>query len=537
MNEMKLTGESKNIVLENINRLKEIFPDVFNEDKIDFDKLKLDLGEYIDDSHEKYNFTWPGKSQAIRESQKQSTGTLRPCKKESKNWDTTKNLYIEGDNLEVLKLLQKSYYNKIKCIYIDPPYNTGNDLIYNDKYEDNLEHYLELTGQLDNSIKLSTNTESNGKYHSNWLNMLYVRLKLVKNLLKKEGIIFISIDDKELNNLKKICDEIFGEINFITQLSWFKSYGKNESHFFSNNMEYILVYAKNLESLNSNEKNYFYTTKEGYDEVNSLLKKLIEKGYSVEETEKEIRTFYKNHPSYKGIKAYNKLDENYKLWTSVSMEKPKDPCYFYDIIHPITNKPCKKPKKGWRMPENTMKELLNKNLIIFGEDETKTPRRKYFLEDMKYETPKNFISNSNQGGNEILKIFDNEHVFDYPKPISLISYLLEISNISNCYILDFFSGSATTAHSVMKLNSEDNGNRKFIMVQLPEITDKKSKAYKEGYVNICEIGKERIRRVGDKIVEESRNNDLDIGFKVFKLDSSNLEKWDPDYNNLQQSLT
>ena len=250
LEEIKLTGESKDIVSENISKLREIFPDIFSEDKIDFDKLKADLGEYIDDSHEKYNFTWPGKTQAIKESQKQSTGTLRPCKEESEHWDKTQNMYIEGDNLEVLKLLQKSYYNRIKCIYIDPPYNTGKDFIYSDNYQDNLENYLKVSGQLKESeegnigIKLSTNTETAGRYHSNWLNMMYPRLKLSRNLLTDDGVIFISIDDHEVTHLRNICDEIFGEENFVAQLIWEQG-RKSMAAQIAVNHEYCLVYCKN----------------------------------------------------------------------------------------------------------------------------------------------------------------------------------------------------------------------------------------------------------------------------------------------------
>ena len=261
---MKLTGESKDIVLDNILKLKEIFPDVFNEDKIDFDKLKLDLGEYIDNSHEKYNFTWPGKSQAIRESQKQSIGTLRPSREDSKNWEDTQNLYIEGDNLEVLKLLQKSYYNKIKCIYIDPPYNTGKDFVYSDDYKDNLDNYLKISGQIsdfaedNDSLKrmvLSTNSESAGRYHSNWLNMMYPRLKLARNLLTNDGVIFISIDDNEEFNLKKLCDEIFGESNYICNfVRKNKSGSGHDSKNIAIEFDYILCYAKNIEEVKINQE-------------------------------------------------------------------------------------------------------------------------------------------------------------------------------------------------------------------------------------------------------------------------------------------
>ena len=280
MEEIKLTGESKDIVSENISKLREIFPDIFSEDKIDFDKLKADLGEYIDDSHEKYNFTWPGKTQAIKESQKQSTGTLRPCKEESEHWDKTQNMYIEGDNLEVLKLLQKSYYNRIKCIYIDPPYNTGKDFIYSDNYQDNLENYLKVSGQLKESeegnigIKLSTNTETAGRYHSNWLNMMYPRLKLSRNLLTDDGVIFISIDDHEVTHLRNICDEIFGEENFVAQLIWEQG-RKSMAAQIAVNHEYCLVYCKNRKiNMELSDDNDWKIKKDGLNSIYAEYDKL-----------------------------------------------------------------------------------------------------------------------------------------------------------------------------------------------------------------------------------------------------------------------
>ena len=352
--------------------------------------------------------------------------------------------------------------------------------------------------------------------------MMYPRIKLARNLLNDEGILFISIDENEVHNLKKICDEIFGEACFISCLSWFKGFGKNESHFYSNNIEYILVYAKDLFKLNNNEENHFFIEKDGYKETKDLLEKLKRENKDISIAQDIIRKFYKEN-GYKGISAYNNLDNQYRLWRGVSMEKPKDPCYFYDIIHPITKKPCKKPKKGWRMPEKTMLEYIKQELIIFGNDENTIPNRKYFLDDMIFETPKNFIEDFSQGGNDILNIFDSNHVFDYPKSISFMNKLLKPAlSDRNAIILDFFSGSATTAHAVMQLNAEDGGNRKYIMVQVPEKCSEKSEAFKCGYKTICEIGQERIRRAGQKIQKETNAN-IDYGFRVYKVDSSNMK--------------
>ena len=500
LEEFKLTGESKDIVSENISKLKEIFPDIFEDGKINFDKLKSNLGEYVDDTSERYNFIWPGKSEANNESQKRSTGTLRPCKEESKNWDTTQNLYIEGDNLEVLKLLQKGYFNKIKMIYIDPPYNTGNDFIYSDNYQDNLENYLKISGQSidsDNStrkVMLTTNTESQGRYHSNWLNMMYPRLKLARNLLTDDGVIFISIDDNEIDNLKKICNEIFGENNFITQFFWKSRTSQNYSDkYISNIGEYILCYANNLN----------YTKEFGKD--------------------KSSPTNYTNPDN----------DPN-GPWVSSGIIRD-DGRKKYEVTSPTG----KKHYEAWLYTEDNFNKLNEEGRIWWGRDGTAKPRKKSYLKDWDGNPYTSLIISKDitteKGTNEVKKLF-NAKYFDYPKPISLLLNLLEMNNSDECYVLDFFSGSASFAHAVMEFNNKNNVNNKFILIQIPEETNDKSTAYKDGYVNICEIGKERIRLAGDKIIEESGNKDLDVGFKVFKLDSSNLEKWDPDYKNIRESL-
>ena len=516
MEKTMLTGKSRDIVSDNVSKLKEIFPDVITEDKIDFEKLKLILGEDVETASERYSFTWPGKTQAIKESQKQSTGTLRPCKEESKNWDTTENLYIEGDNLEVLKLLQKSYYGKIKAIYIDPPYNTGKDFIYKDNYRDNLENYLKISGQvseedLDSThthhcVKLSTNTETTGRYHSNWLNMMYPRLKLAKNLLSEEGLLFISINDNELENLKKICNEIFGEQNFFGIFIWMKGKeGGNDNYGIGVHHEYIIVYSKNY--LNS-AKSINLDSKDTSRHIKSLPEKnLVKKGKSI----------YKEG----------------ELFQLINLSKQKD----YIVKIPLINGEILE----WPSycPQKTINDMVEVGKLFVGK--RKVPYVKSFLSDESKGTkPSSLltqeIGTTKKGGIEIKELFEGKKVFSYPKPSNLIKRVLEISTNENDIILDFFSGSATISQAIFGLNSVDNGKRRFIMVQIPEATDEKSEAYKAGYKNICEIGKERIRRAGDKIVEESGNKDLDIGFKVFKLDSSNLEKWDPDYNNLEQTL-
>ena len=505
MIETKLDGKSNNIILNNICLLKEIFPDVFNDDKIDFEKLKLDLGEYVEDSCEKYNFTWPGKSQAIRESQKQSTGTLRPCKDESKNWDTTRNLYIEGDNLEVLKLLQKYYFNKIKMIYIDPPYNTGNDFVYNDDYNDNLDNYLKITNNYD--LFSNKNSGSNGRYHTKWLNMMYPRLKLARNLLKDSGIIFISIDEHEISNLRKICDEIFGEINCIGEvIRKTKSMTGDSGYGFNLQHEYLLIYAKNI-----------------------TLTKLFGE-------EKEFSNY--SNPDN---------DENGDWCLADPSAKSGGDSTYFPINNPYTNKVDYPPKgRYWAFSKSTLERYIDDGKLQFKKQHKETERGfifKRYKKDVKDKfNPVNSLFSAdneflNEKGTVNLKELFDFNCFDYPKPVIFIKKLIQYCSSDNDIILDFFSGSSTTAQAIMELNSRDNFNRRFLLIQLPENFDEKSENYKNGFETICEIGKERIRLAGDKIVEESKNKNLDIGFKVFKLDSSNLEKWDPDYNNIQQSLT
>lgn len=552
----KLSGESNNIIQDNVIKLKEIFPEIVTEDKIDFDKLKLILGNNIDENPEKYNFTWPGKTQAIKESQKTSSGTLRPCKEESKNWDSTENLYIEGDNLEVLKLLQKSYYGKIKLIYIDPPYNTGKDFIYSDNYKDNLENYLKLTGQIVEEgereresigIKLSTNTEITGRYHSNWLNMMYPRLKLAKNLLSDDGIIFISIDDNEVDNLKKLCNEIFGEENFLSEII-VNGTPKNDPYIVSTAHEYCLVYTKNFN----------FAKDAGFGIKNPLYKKIEEIYHenenNLKNVEFELKKFYKdNNLTKNNISNYKFADEQ-GVFRLGPIDDPQNSGPKDERINPKTNTPCIIPNRGWSCSKETWDEWIKKNLIFFPENNEKIPSKKTYINKNRLDVMKAYFKMQTRKDTDALKrLFGTDMpLFSNPKPKELIKIFVENCNDSEMLVLDFFSGSGTTAEAVIDLNKEDGGNRKFILVQIPEeISVKTSQSNKlkkiaktaikflksiEKQLTLCEIGKERIRRAGDKILEESDNKDLDIGFKVFKLDSSNLEKWDPDYDNLEQTL-
>ncbi|MEA4942581.1 MAG: site-specific DNA-methyltransferase, partial [Oscillibacter sp.] len=546
-----LNGQSENILNNNIAALRELFPEVCCEGKIDFDKLKQVLGEYTDDSAERYNFTWNGKGQALRLSQTPSMGTLRPCKEESKNWDDTQNLYIEGDNLEVLKLLQKSYHGKIKMIYIDPPYNTGSDFVYPDDFSDSLENYKEITGQVDaEGRKVSTNSEANGRYHTDWLNMMYPRLRLARNLLTDDGVIFISIDDNEQGNLKKVCDEIFGETNFITSFIWAAG-RKNDSKFASISHEYMLCYVKSLENLKANGV-VWLEKKQGLDDIYTEFESLKSKyGSDYSKIQNDLRGWFKslpdNHPA-KNHSHYSCVDEK-GIYFAADISWPGGGGPKYEVLHPITKKPVKIPNRGWVYPTpERMQEIIDSGKVHFGQDETSVPCIKSYLTEKEYAAPYSVFYKDGRASTKRLRGLMEADVFQNPKDEEVVQSLIEFTLTKDSIVLDFFSGSATTAHAVFLQNAKDEGNRRFILVQLPEATDEKDNAYKAGYKNICEIGKERIRRAGEKIKAEveEQNAQLkigeepkkapDIGFKDFKLDTSNLKKWQPDYDEFEQSL-
>lgn len=506
----KLAGESLNIMEENLAAMQQLFPEAFEEGKIDFDVLRQLLGDYVDDEEERYSFRWNGKGKALRLSQTPSTGTLRPCKEESKDWDTTENLYIEGDNLEVLKLLQKSYHGKVKMIYIDPPYNTGKDFVYKDDFRDNVANYKRITGQVDDEgHSTGTNSESNGRFHTDWLNMMYPRLRLARNLLSDDGVIFISIDDNEQGNLRHVCDEIFGQANFINNVIWQKKYSpQNDAQWFSDNHDFVLVYTKN---------------------------KSIWHPHLLPRTE-EMDARYKNPD--------NDPKGPWKLIT-LHAKSGNNTSFSYTFKNGVTWSP---PSGTYpRFSAETMKKYDEDGKVWFGADGKSIPSVKNYLSDVKQGvTPLTIWTYEEVGHNQtaredVKKCFEGKNPFDTPKPISLVKRMCHIADSSKDYlVLDFFSGSATTAHAVMNLNAEDGGNRRFILVQLPETTPVDSEAHKVGYENICEIGKERIRRAGEKVKaeceDEERAASLDIGFKVFKLDSSNLQKWQPQPEDLFASL-
>lgn len=525
----KIKLENENILKKNIEILKNIFPEIFSENKVDFEALRNILGDFVE-TEERYSLNWSGKRNSKLEAQKISKSTLLPNLEESKNFFNTNNIYIEGDNLEVIKLLQKSFYNKIDTIYIDPPYNTGNDIIYKNDYSVDLEYYKKITKQIsDDNLILTTNTDSNGKFHSNWLSMMYPRLILARKFLTEEGIICLAIDHNELHSLALLCDEVFGEYNklgLITVVS--KPEGRNQEKFFATSTEYALFYAKNKSCCN----------------FNSVI------------LDEEIKKTFNRNDS----KGRYRLNNYIRIGGGNDNLKINKPHFYYPIyiskdlktisLNEIPDSYIKYPntitqERTWKTKKETFQERLEAGEILAEFDskgeiqiyekyrEDKGQLIKTHWVDKKY----NFITN----GTNILEKLMGGKTFDFPKSLYYVKDILNLISKSNSYILDFFSGSATTAHATMQLNAEDGGNRKYIMVQLPEPCNEKSEAFKAGYKNICEIGKERIRRAGEKIKSDEslpleNRKKLDIGFKVFKLDTSNLKEWNSETVDLKQSL-
>ena len=536
-------GLSHDLVQDNISQLGQLFPEVIKEGKVDFEALHDLLSNYQDTAEERYCLNWAGKADARREAQKRCSGTLRPCFNESKDWDSTENVYIEGDNLEVLKLLQKGYHGCIRMIYIDPPYNTGKDFVYKDNYKDNLENYLKQIGE-DRSLSTKALSDSDGRFHSKWLNMMYPRLKLARNLLSEDGVIFISIDDSEVDNLRKICDEIFGSTNFMACLVYDKN-RKNDAKFISVGHEYMLAYFKDLAYYKENGL-VFRESKEGVDlvrdEFNRLRKLYNDDWVKVNKGLKELYSSWPDDDEKKPLARFTKVDEKGPYRDDGNISWPGGGGPKYTVLHPVTNKPCKCPDAGWRFPTpKRMKEQIDQGRVVFGEDETTLPRiRRNLFEYDKQVMRSVRFSYAQTATQEFNKIFDGKRVFENPKSITDIKDVIQyiIPAYESDIILDFFSGSATTAHAVMQLNAETQGKRQYILVQLPEATGEKSVARKQGFKNLCEIGKERIRRAGKLIKETSplTTQDLDTGFRVYKLDSSNVMAWDSDPEHLEDAL-
>lgn len=522
----KVDLASENLVDDRLNKLKALMPEVFSESGIDFDKLRLELGDDVDEGQERYAFTWPGKADAIRQSQTVSTATLRPCVEKSRGRDgkdgsfDSDNIYIEGDNLEVLKLLQRGYHGKVKMIYIDPPYNTGHDFVYHDSFGNTIENYKRQTG-----LTGQSNADTSGRYHSDWCSMMYPRLKLARELLSDEGIILINIDENEYVNLQNIMREVFGEQNDLGTIVWDKRNPKGDSTGIAIQHEYIVAYSK--------QKNFIadkHTLQRPKKNAESMLAKArslygkISPTYSLEDANREYKAWIKTKTELTGgEKAYSNIDEQGRVYQPVSMawpNKKKAPDdYFVPLIHPITGKPCPVPPRGWRNPSSTMQDLLDKGLILFGTDESTQPRRKYLLDENMMENIPSLLYN---GSSDTAMLERMGTPFDTPKVTAVCQEHIQALTSDDDIILDFFSGSATTAHATMAANAADGASRRFIQVQLPELCPSGSEPKSMGFDNLCEIGQKRIREAGAVTQECS-----DIGFRVFILEDSGINKPKP----------
>ncbi len=517
-------AQSADILAGNIEQLKTLFPEAFTEGKIDFEVLRQLLGGTVEEREEKYGLNWHGKRKARQLALTPSTGTLRPCPEESAEWDTTKNLMIEGDNLEVLKLLQKSYSGKVKLIYIDPPYNTGKDFVYPDNFQDNIKNYLELTGQVEGGRKISSNTEASGRFHTDWLNMMYPRLKLARNLLREDGVILISIDYNEVGNLRKICDDIFGEENFLAELIWALSSGPQAGHF-TRAHETILAFTRNKDLLPN------FPDRSGGTISHGALKKI-----SVANPESEV-CFKAGSISFEGDSAVfgKELGGSEKEYITSGRLVFKNGLLAEDVTI----------RAGWAMKNQLLSWLngqttfdskgqkvnkfyFNSQGILFYDKERGTVHPKTVLQNT-------VVGNTKTGTDEVSSLL-GARVMDFPKPSTLINYLSKVVTSDHDIILDFFAGSGTTGNAIYDLNSDEDALRRFILVQLPEPCASDSEAFKAGYKTIADITKERLRRAAQKIKDENPLFPGDLGFRVFKLDSSNINTWEPDRNDIETTL-
>lgn len=528
----KIPSGSPNFQTDAAQKLAELFPEIIMDGKVDITALQTVLGEDAATGVERFGLFWPGKTQAIHAAQTPTTATLAPDHDNSVNWEKTQNLVIEGDNLEVLKILQKHYYGKIKMIYIDPPYNTGKDLVYKDDYVDPIGTYLDITGQRDGDGKLSTNTESAGRFHSNWLNMMYPRLKLAKNLLREEGAIFISIDETEIGTLKQICNEVFGEDNLIGSMIWAAG-RKNDSKFISASHEYILCYARNRKILA--EKGITWKIrKKGLDEIYKAAERIVqEQGHDYNAASQALKAWFRSLADgneSKRHKHYSRIDAQ-GVYFADNISWPGGGGPEYPVLHPVTGKPVKIPSRGWLFQKQVMDEHIRADRVLFGKDEGAVPTFKRYLKDTELETPYSVFYQDGRAATKRLTKLMGSKVFDFPKDEHILQTLITMTTEQNDLVLDFFAGSGTTAHAVMALNAEDGGSRRCISVQLPEPTNEKSEARRAGYETISEITRERIRRAGKKILEEEvskldgQAESLDVGFRAYKLVDTNFTKW------------
>ncbi|AAM72143.1 MAG TPA: site-specific DNA-methyltransferase [Chlorobaculum sp.] len=541
---------SHDLVAENIARLKALFPELVTEGPdgaaVNMDVLKQLVGDKtVTDCDEKYGLNWHGKRRARQLALTPSTGTLRPCPEDSVDWDTTQNLMIEGDNLEVLKLLQKSYAGKIKLIYIDPPYNTGKDFVYPDDFKDNIRNYLELTGQVEGGRKISSNTEASGRFHTDWLNMMYPRLKIARQLLSPTGVIAVHIDEHELEALVIVLRDLFGEENELGVTIWDKRNPKGDSRGIAYQHESLVLFARDAEELFA--RSPVRRAKRNAERMLNAASRFVTECGSIAEARAAYRSWVKSQSTLSGGESmYDKLSETGRVYRLVSMawpNKKRAPAdYFVPLKHPITGKDCPIPERGWRNPPATMKKLLEDGLIEFGPDEIMQPQRIYFLDENMYENVPSIVP---FGGSDDELLKELSVPFEQPKPVDFSVQVISWCSSKDEIVMDFFAGSGTTGHAVMAQNAADGGNRRYILVQLPEPLDPENKDQKVAAEfcdklgkprTIAELTKERLRRAAKKIKEENPLFAGDLGFRVFKLDSSNIRAWEPDRDNLDQTL-
>ena len=543
---------SANLTAQNIAQLKALFPELMTESAngvaINVDVLKALVGDVTaTDAEEKYGLNWHGKRCARQLALTPSTGTLRPCPEESVDWDTTQNLMIEGDNLEVLKLLQKSYAGKVKLIYIDPPYNTGKDFVYPDNFQDNIKNYLELTGQVEGGKKISSNTDASGRFHTDWLNMIYPRLRLSQNLLKRDGAIFVSCDEGEQARLRMVMDEVFGQENFVADMVWAAG-RKNDSRLISISHEYIVCYAKDKGFL-TEQKIEWRQRKKGLEDIYGQYEKLKrEHGTDYASMTAGLKKWFKeladSHPA-KAHKHYSQIDMR-GIYFPSDISWPGGGGPKYEVLHPATNKLVKIPARGWITPDpQKMKDWIADNRVHFGADENSVPCLKSYLKDQEYQAPYSVFYQDGRAASKRLRTLMDEDCFDFPKDETVLQELFGMMTSAGDVIVDFFAGSGTTGHAVMAQNAVDGATRRYILVQLPEPLDPENKDQKVAadYCdklkkprNIAELTKERLRRAAKKIKDENPLFAGDTGFRVFKLDISNIRAWNPNRDNLTKTL-
>ena len=547
-------AQSANLVAGNLQKLQDLFPEAFAEGKVDFDTLRQLLGDAVDDGQERYGLTWHGKRAARQLALTPSTGTLRPKPEESVEWDTTQNLMIEGDNLEVLKLLQKSYAGKVKLVYIDPPYNTGKDFVYKDDFRDSIRNYQEVTGQVEGGVKVSSNVESSGRFHTDWLSMMYPRLLVARDLLTQDGAILVSINDTEAPALRSIMNQVFGEENFVAQIVWTQG-RKSISSQIATNHDYCIAYCRDksfaIKQAREMDRDDWMEKKTGLDAIYAAYDALKSKnGSNHVAIEKGMRDFYKSLSADDPSAAHShyKNSDNKGLYFADNISQGTGNGGRYDVIHPLTGEPCKVPSGGWRFAEAKMPGLLEAGRVHFGKDHETVPCYKRYLKETEYEVAQSVFYRDGRGSTKRLSRLMEAEVFDYPKDEEIIARFVKYvtsADDQDAVVMDFFAGSGTTGHAVMEQNAADGGSRRYILVQLPERLDPANKDQKAAadYCDvlgvphtIAELTKERLRRAGEKVQEDHPGASIDAGFRVYALDSSNIQAWAPNRDDLAESL-